>query len=215
MVRLVKIWLALSLLLGASLSSFSAIHDTGGSNTSSSLKITVRLYIEAPVSLRTINQAKKLTTHIFQKVGVDILWLDCRISPAQLSPDPACRHLLGPAEIVLTVSPQAAHLGLRGGACGFAYQSEEVEFNKYAEVYYDCVEKVAHGGTIAPHQILGYVIAHEIGHLLLNDRDHSFLGIMRASWNRQDLEDAARGVLSFTKLEAHSIQANAIARIGR
>jgi len=215
MVRLVKNWLALSLLLGASLSSFSAIPATGRTNTSSSLKITVRLYIEARVSLRRINQAKKLTAHIFQKVGVDILWLDCQISPTQLSADPACRHVLGPAEIALTVSPQAAHRGLREVACGFAYQSEEVEFNKYAEVFYDCVEKVARGGTIAPHQILGYVIAHEIGHLLLNQKDHSSLGIMRASWNRQDLEHAARGVLSFTKLEAHSIQANAIARIGR
>src|SRR5439155_10169192 len=68
-------------------------------------------------------------------------------------------------------------------------------------VFYDRV------GILAKHvadthadegQITGHVIAHEIGHLLLNAQIHSATGIMRSPWNLWDLQQASYGYLTFT-----------------
>jgi hypothetical protein len=60
-------------------------------------------------------------------------------------------------------------------------------------------------GTFRPcpdvGQILGHVIAHELGHLLGLD-SHSPTGIMRADWSRTDLEDAFSGNLLFARQRA-------------
>jgi hypothetical protein len=55
-------------------------------------------------------------------------------------------------------------------------------------------------------QILGNAIAHEIGHLLLNNQSHSASGIMRGDWNLWDLRNASYGYLLFTPQQAKAIQ---------
>jgi len=51
---------------------------------------------------------------------------------------------------------------------------------------------------VPPALILGHVIAHEIGHVLLNlENHHSPAGIMRGEWNPRVLEDAKAGILVF------------------
>jgi hypothetical protein len=46
--------------------------------------------------------------------------------------------------------------------------------------------------------LLGYVIAHEIGHLLEWSDMHSATGIMKAHWSRADLAEMRSGKLHFT-----------------
>jgi hypothetical protein len=58
-------------------------------------------------------------------------------------------------------------------------------------------------------QILGNAIAHEIGHLLLNNQSHSASGIMRGDWNLWDLRNASYGYLLFTPQQAQAIQQEA------
>jgi len=47
--------------------------------------------------------------------------------------------------------------------------------------------------------ILGNVIAHEIGHLLLGLNSHSELGIMQKQWQRNQVRQAVTGNLLFTE----------------
>ena len=61
---------------------------------------------------------------------------------------------------------------------------------------------------IVPEQgalLLGLAIAHEVGHLLLPHNSHSHRGIMRARWDRRDLEFAAADLV-FTAQQAKSIR---------
>jgi hypothetical protein len=53
---------------------------------------------------------------------------------------------------------------------------------------------------------LGYVIAHEIGHLLARSDMHSESGIMKANWSRADFAQMRLGKLHFTSLDIDVIQ---------
>ena len=65
-----------------------------------------------------------------------------------------------------------------------------------ATIFYHRVEAVTKGGDSS--RILGYAIAHEIGHLLLGSNAHSQAGIMRAYWTHDFLRLAKRQLLLFT-----------------
>ena len=60
--------------------------------------------------------------------------------------------------------------------------------------------------------ILGCVIAHELGDLLLGSNSHSSLGIMQQHWERHQLRQAMRRALSFTPEQSKLIQTEAQTR---
>jgi hypothetical protein len=51
-------------------------------------------------------------------------------------------------------------------------------------------------------ELLGYVIAHEVGHLLLGTDSHSHDGIMQGRWEDAQLRGAGKGNLQFTSSQA-------------
>ena len=53
--------------------------------------------------------------------------------------------------------------------------------------------------------LLGHVIAHEVGHILLRE-GHAAEGLMRAEWVDRDLLQAKRGRLSFTAKQGRRIR---------
>jgi len=55
-------------------------------------------------------------------------------------------------------------------------------------------------------QVLGAAIAHEVGHLLLGSAAHSGQGVMRATWEKEQLELASIGELVFTTEQAAKIR---------
>ena len=48
-------------------------------------------------------------------------------------------------------------------------------------------------------KVLGIVMAHEIGHLLLGFGAHSSAGIMSGRWGKFEMDLVAAGLLGFTK----------------
>lgn len=55
-------------------------------------------------------------------------------------------------------------------------------------------------------RMLGHLIAHEVGHLLLGQGSHSKKGIMLGDWLQTDLEKAAQGRLLFTDRQAKKMR---------
>ena len=115
----------------------------------------------------------------------------------------------------MNIVPQATEgLGLLSNALGIAPGAGRNRGRLY--VCYDRVErlyrkqvagtargKTARSATTA--QILGYAMAHEIGHLLGLDA-HSDLGIMSVAWGPTDLLNLAYGDLAFTPQQAAVIR---------
>jgi len=65
-------------------------------------------------------------------------------------------------------------------------------------VEWSCVERMAPSGHAKRvGQVLGYLIAHEVGHVLLADHRHDEGGLMRASWSAREQADLDRGELRF------------------
>ena len=110
---------------------------------------------------------------------------------------------------MLRVLPSPAQHRLKADVFGFAISPI------LASVYYDYAvhlsvedEHVESDARI----ILGCVIAHELGHLLLGSNSHSCAGIMRSRWGLTQLREALMGSLFFTAEQARVMQAQVNAR---
>ena len=77
-----------------------------------------------------------------------------------------------------------------------------------AQVFFRQVHDFARAYRIDLSTMLAYVIAHEIGHLLLPGYPHSSTGVMQADWDRALVRDATGGSLTFTAAQAARIRAS-------
>ena len=77
-----------------------------------------------------------------------------------------------------------------------------------AYVFYARIVDVAQATRKDTASILGHVLAHEMGHLLLPANAHSRSGVMRANWNSQQMERAVNGLLQFTPEQGELIRNN-------
>jgi hypothetical protein len=77
-----------------------------------------------------------------------------------------------------------------------------------AQIFFKQVRDFARSNHVEVSRLLAYVIAHEIGHLLLPRMPHSPTGLMQADWDTALVRDAARGSLTFTDAQTKRILAS-------
>ena len=76
-----------------------------------------------------------------------------------------------------------------------------------AQIFFNQVQDFARTFHVDVSTLLAYVIAHEIGHLLLPRMPHSATGLMRADWDRALVREATAGSLTFTDAQIKRILA--------
>jgi hypothetical protein len=175
--------------------------------------ITIRIRNYAQVKPSVLNQATKAASDIFRGAGVDSVWVECSVGQTFL-PDSSCSNPVTPLDLVLNLLPRSRtqNLHLRDEVLGMAMETTAQDFGAFASVFYDSVELcAAHRGLDLSH-LLGHVIAHELGHLLLGANSHSGHGVMRACWSGKELVAAGQGGLSFSASEQHRLQTVLTAR---
>src|SRR5437879_1602472 len=130
--------------------------------------ITIQVSNLAEVESMTLIQAEKTAAAIFEKTGVEIRWIE-----------PAAGGSFPLSHIQLKILPNSTRLDLPpkfpDRAMGLTPGSGPDRQSVY--VFCDRVEALARKHIATTAQILGHAIAHEIGHLLLNDQSHSPAGI--------------------------------------
>ena len=151
----------------------------------------------------TLLQAEQNTKRIFLHSGVDVLWRPCRPSDSSSleCPDPGP---MTPAVRLVTrlkVAPGRVHADAMGYAIGYV-ATVSVEFAKQ-------LEKSLMGPL---PEILGHIMAHEIGHLLLPGYAHSVTGIMRAHWRQVEWTLICQGKLNFLREEARFLRTSLLYR---
>jgi len=165
--------------------------------------LTIKVFNHAKVLPHILSSAQIAASSIFRQVGVKTLWFDCSLSSEGTYSHPACDQPLEPATVIVRLVPTSPATKTNFGydTLGITAQPEEGT-HATAAVFYDRVAELARSGAASLDVILGYAVAHEIGHLLLGSNSHSAMGVMRAKWSRQDLGSAADGGLLFTAHQA-------------
>jgi hypothetical protein len=162
------------------------------------LKITIVVYHSEAVPERDLARAETLAGRIFRQAGVEILWRQA--TPADTAPPPT--------EIPLhLVEVQPTNLG--PDISGFAILMPE---GSYAGVSCPAVRKTAYALEADEATVLGAVISHELGHVLLGSKEHSTSGVMVPRLGRHEIEAAGRGELRFQRPEARGIRVEASRR---
>jgi hypothetical protein len=84
-----------------------------------------------------------------------------------------------------------------------------------ANIYYEDASSLAARTGYSLHHIVGCVMAHELGHLLLGPGSHAETGIMKAHWGAAELRLIVGSGLHFTPQQAKLIRAEAQLRRDR
>ena len=176
-------------------------------------KLTVRIYDYAGLAPRTLELARRQTAAIFGRAGVRWDWQQCRTSDDSPPSDPGCKQRVGPHLIQLRLHPRNMTREIAGGLAEYGYAAPVRNgYGIIAGVYVDRAELTAREVGLDLHVVLGYLMAHEIGHLLLGVESHSREGVMRAKWTDREMHLARIGALEFTERQAERMQFQAAAR---
>ncbi len=177
--------------------------------------IKVWLYNYAGIPKHTMARAEGEVQKILRAAAIHLDWVECPTSAEEVKVHPICQERMSDAELGLTTHPTA-----RGVAdayvdrdFGIAQIFNNGQFGHYAYVFYDRVQHTAALTGMAASQLLGSVIAHEFGHVLMRSSTHSRSGIMRAQWDHNDLQNLTWGQLKFTPAEKELIHTEALLRL--
>jgi hypothetical protein len=146
-------------------------------------RVAVAVYDYAGVDPAMLAMAERIASEVYLRAGIEIEWI---------APDGF--EDTGRFYVNLLSKEMAARFSASNETVGFATPGSLA-----ANAMYDRIREIAHDHRLPCGVMLGYVMAHEIGHLLLPAHSHSEVGLMKAT---MDMGLAAAKKLRFTKDQA-------------
>jgi hypothetical protein len=155
------------------------------------VNVQMRSQVAAPPDLLRDGQAA--ASYIFAGIHVQLIWTGQRqqvvSTVAGCVGEPATHDLS--VEIIPHAPASFSDVAL---AMALPYADSGVR----TVIFYDRVDPLLRGHNAPQATILGYVLAHEIAHVLQGIARHSETGIMRARWTDNDFKQMGIRVLMFT-----------------
>ena len=139
-------------------------------------QVVVRTYNEVGAAARDVATARETAQAILRGTAIDLLWRECG----------PCDEVLGPSELIVRI--MAAPAQAEEGSLGYSLVDLQQRSGSLATIFADRVESLAAAASFDPGVLLGRTIAHELAHLLMGTTNHSAHGLMRAHWDRRELE---------------------------
>ena len=179
--------------------------------------LVVSVYDDAGVRANVLAHAEREAAKIFNLAGVEVAWQNCPASASSTNhvgpdapvraeeqslpsplfektanirpafPMPDCGQFEWPIHLALRIVPRSSNT--KHEVFGEAFLSAEGT-GCYSDVFYDRAAGLNAEWHVSLDDILGNVIAHELGHLLLGSNSHTADGIMRARWQGKELRQA-------------------------
>ena len=149
--------------------------------------VVVRTY--TPPELEDqIRTARRSATGILDRARIHIDWLECGLPRMARESSGACTQPLQSHELVVRILSTGTLVSRPDAdTLGFAFVDLHAGGGSLATVFADRVRLMAERAGVAPAELLGKTMAHEIGHLLLGTNEHTAQGLMRACWSSADL----------------------------
>jgi hypothetical protein len=145
--------------------------------------LIVRLYNTAGVPAAELVDARNAADAILRDTGMRVMFRQCgrRASPGDAVD--LCEQPLQRSEVVVRIidAPEF-NATLHPDAYGVTYIVKETNRGWLATVFSDRIHSAAERVGAEPGTLLGRVVAHEVGHLLLGSGYHGTAGVMRAEW---------------------------------
>lgn len=159
---------------------------------------------ESAASPRILKLAESTATEILGHAVFPVTWWNVP-SEAAHQPGSVCESGTEPDEVRVRILWHRPKGEFSDNIFGVA------TFPNTVTLYYELVNRVARSDN-ADHEkpiLLGALIAHEVGHLLLGPGSHSATGIMQPHWDQQQIRQAMMGRLAFSGDESVRIQKHA------
>jgi hypothetical protein len=152
-------------------------------------KVKVSVQCEGRIPLDVMEVGEVMVRQLFSRIGITIVFI-------------SRQRQMDSGTIVLELWDYAPR-NLDRYTMGRATVGDH---GRLAHVYLDRVTQFA--GSSDPRKtgsILGYVMAHEMGHLLRDEPTHEPAGIMKAHWTSMDAVEMFVGVVAFTSADVERI----------
>src|SRR5689334_22370515 len=164
--------------------------------------VTIQLRDYARVKPKSLDKAREIVSRMYKRAGVGIEWLgdaspgaeESRASAAQLTID------------IVTASV-AKRRGYSDDVLGYVSVPPEGGMGRIGYVVYERIKDVAAGGSSSTGDILGIIIAHDIGPLILGAGSGTLTGVMTRTWSLDELQRVNPMALSFTPAETDRVHA--------
>ena len=165
--------------------------------------LQVSIFNDAHVSLAVLTQAENRASSVLARAGIQAGWLNCSAPPGhafdQFRPPSACSSIAFPLHLSIRILARGR--AVTEDAFGQSFLDES-GIGAYSNVYYDRIASFGSFESLSQSDLLGYIFAHEIGHLLLGPNSHSPAGVMCARWSPEQLSLASRGLIFFTSSQS-------------
>ena len=193
-----RIWVLL-----AALVSLSGSAASGRPKQEPTIRLAVSVFNDAEVPQNVLQVAQRRAETVLDVAGIVLTWLDCG-TPDHWVQDIGCRDIAFPSHLSVRLARNGRHR--TGDVFGESFLDDQ-GFGNYASVYVEPLAASKALDVVSEGDLLGYVVVHELGHLLLGLDSHSADGVMRGKWNFAALQQVARGTLIFSANEAERMRA--------
>lgn len=172
---------------------FCCAAPSAATDRADSVTIAVDVRDEARTPIDVLAKAKSELSRIYHHANVRLFFTEA-------GPVPADTRIT--FHLIIVSDPR---VDMTRTAAGFAHRGPDSR-ERYAQIFDSRVAEVSAFWGMSKGTVLGYVMAHEMGHLLL-PFGHSASGIMCATWNPEAARKMSQGVLFFRPAQVAAMHA--------
>lgn len=161
--------------------------------------VAISVFNDAGISSRILRQSEEVASRVFEESSIHVEWVNCSPAEEALEHEAACPEAAFPDHLHVHIVRRS--LNMKDSVLGVSFLSPDGS-GCQADVFYEGIERMYRESLVHTTVILGHVMAHEIGHLLLGINSHSSRGIMHAHWGKEDLTRAEACKLLFAESQS-------------
>ena len=172
-----------------------------GADDAPANRISVRIYDRTGLAAATTTGALAIAQEALGSASISVEWQRCEVATGG---DPCASPLTH--ELVIRIvrtgppSPAGHH------PLGEALVDVATGSGVFATIYFNRVHQLSRSAGIGNAHVLGYAIAHELGHLLLGSSSHTAEGLMRPVWRERDLRRMQPADWQFSATDAAALR---------
>jgi hypothetical protein len=161
----------------------------GGTDAiSRAMEIRVILQNDGVAPADVVARSQSEVTDLFRSIDVEVTWVNEPVDETR------------GVRVVKITNWEPPNRAVGTAALGVTYTGEHG--TKRAYVIWPRVQRLAQRASVRLDSLLAVAIAHEMGHMVLPEGSHAKRGVMRETWDANDLRSASAGLLKFSRESA-------------